>query len=214
MRIRHTLFAGLSVVGFTAIAQTQTPQIAQQIAGTAPIYGLSPGLALKTARMESDMGRDLGVLGNIFQLNRANWRDMGGGDMSDVNIQIDRGLKYLAHDQQIAAQALGRTPEDWEVYMVHQQGDAGGPALMKAAPDAKAVDVVAPFYRDRATAERAIIANLTAKDFVTLQTQRFEQSPRVESARSISAPAAPELRSNPFLTPALTMPEMVFNTRR
>jgi hypothetical protein len=101
--------------------------------------------------------------------------------------------------------------------MVHQQGRSWWAALIKAAPDAKAVDVVAPFYKNRATAERAIIANLTAKDFVALQTRRFEQNPRAEPV--VSAPAAapasvaPTLSINPFLRPASTMPEMVFNTR-
>jgi hypothetical protein len=208
------LFVGLAMIASPATAQTQTPQIAQQIADAAPNYGISPSLALKTAKMESDMGRDLGSLGNIFQLNRTNWRDMGGGDMSDVNLQIARGLKYLAHDQQIATQALGRPPEDWETYMVHQQGDAGGPALMKATPGAKAVDVVAAFYNNRATAERAIIANLTAQDFVALQTRRFEQKPYEEPVVAAPAAAAPKPPSNPFLSPARTMPEMVFNTRR
>jgi hypothetical protein len=111
MRIGRSLFASLSVLGSSALAETQAPQLAQTIADAAPSYGVSPTLALKTAQMESDMGRDLGGLGNIFQLNRTNWRDMGGGNMKDIGTQIDRGLKYLAYDQRVATQALGRTPE-------------------------------------------------------------------------------------------------------
>jgi hypothetical protein len=187
-------FVCLMMTYIPTLVRAQTPQVTQKISDAAPNYGVNSSLAVKTAQMESDTGRDLGSLGNIFQLNRTNWHDMGGGDMSNVNIQIDRGLKYLAHDQQIATQALGRPPEDWETYMVHQQGDAGGPALMKAAPGAKAVDVVAPFYKNRATAEKAIIANLTAQDFIAFQTRRFEQKPQAEL---LPATPPPEMTEAP-----------------
>src|SRR5215475_4075928 len=172
MSLSRIIILNLTVTIIPVVAQAQQQQIAQQIAEAAPSYGVPASLAVKTARMESNFGEDNGFLGNIFQLNRDNWRDFKCGDMRKIQIQIDCGLKYLAHAQNVTAQALGRPPEDWETYMTHQQGEAGGPALMKAPPAAKAVDVVAPFYRDRKTAEKAIIANLTAADFVALQTRR------------------------------------------
>src|SRR5262249_15307134 len=122
-------------------------------------YGLPAPLVLKTLQIESGMGTNMGSLGNDYQLNPANWRTMGGGDMRDVDRQLDYGAKYLAQQRDIARNRLGHEPQDWETYMVHQQGPAGGPALMLAPPDANVVNVLAPFYRDRATAMKAVTGN-------------------------------------------------------
>lgn len=57
--------------------------------------------------------------------------------------------------------ALGRDPTPGELYLTHQQGIAGGPALL-AGGDRPAWQVLRPYYRSDAIAKQAITGNLPA----------------------------------------------------
>jgi hypothetical protein len=65
------------------------------------------------------------------------------------------------HHLPILRQALGREPQPWESYFMHQQGIGGGPALLRAHPGAPAWRVLTQFYSS-AKAKRAIEDNTLA----------------------------------------------------
>lgn len=154
--------------------------VASAFAAEAQRQGLTEGLVLKAAQLESGMGTNLGSRGNVLQLGPSEWAQMGGGNMGDLATQARNGVAWLAKSRNEAQQALGREPQDWETYIVHQQGAAGGPALLKAPPGASAVDALAPAYGgNRATAMRAITGNgghlgMTAGQFLDMTKARFE----------------------------------------
>jgi hypothetical protein len=84
--------------------------------------------------------------------------------------------------------ALGRPPSAGELYLTHQQGAAGGPALLTASPDQPAWMAVRPYYKSDAIAQRAISGNIpsdnplyrsdvnqiSAGDFRNLWINKFE----------------------------------------
>ena len=65
-----------------------------------------------------------------------------------------------AHHTPILAKALGRDPTPGELYLMHQQGIAGGPALLGADPNTPAWQVIRPYYKSDAIAQKAITGNI------------------------------------------------------
>jgi hypothetical protein len=141
----------------------------------------------KTAQIESGMRPNPNAgwpENNVLNLNEKNWADLGGGDVGNPNLQADHGAKYLAQMQAKAHDVLGRDPQDWETYILHQQGPAGGPALFRAPQGMSAVEALTPAYANygekaRQMAQKAVLGNqgdltMSAQDFVNLQHQRFE----------------------------------------
>lgn len=59
---------------------------------------------------------------------------------------------------------LGRDPTPAELYLTHQQGQAGGPALLRADPNTPAWQAISHYYRSPAIAQRAITGNLPKND--------------------------------------------------
>jgi len=68
-------------------------------------------------------GQNLGTRGTIAQ-------DKLGGTLDEQAARLPAQIK---ENERIASAALGRTAEPWEGYLVHQQGEGGGAALLKAA---------------------------------------------------------------------------------
>jgi len=81
-------------------------------------------------------------LGQVKPGTAAQVGQPAGGDTA---AQAQTMAKVLQHSQSVAATALGQQPEPWQTYLTYQQGDGGGPALLKADPNASAVDTLAPF---------------------------------------------------------------------
>jgi hypothetical protein len=75
-----------------------------------------------------------------------------------------RGLQLEARDNTAKLErVLGRTPEPWEYYLAHQQGGAGGPALLSALaadPNQPAWEAIRPYYRSDRIAKQAITGNV------------------------------------------------------
>ena len=126
----------------TAPVTPEPGPMADMISSAATAQGVDPNLALRTAQIESSMGRNLGTRGNIFQLGPSEWQASGGGDMTDVPTQVRNGLTFLKTSQDQLAANLGRQPEPWETYLAHQQGVAGATALLNAPADASAAATV------------------------------------------------------------------------
>jgi hypothetical protein len=105
---------------------------------------------------------------------------------------------------QILANRLGRPPTPGEIYLAHQQGAAGAPALLTAPEGTPAWQAIRPYYKTDAQARAAISGNLpktsgldpasvTAGDFSKFWVSRFEGGlPSFSSAAvpSTSAPVA------------------------
>lgn len=147
-------------------------QVQAVVADTAQRDGIDPNHALTVAMIESNMGQDLGARGDIGQTGK-------GGDLGT---QAKNMVTALKESQAIAQKALERIPEHWETYVCYQQGAGGGPALLRAAmdnPTAKAVDVLAPLYKDPKTAIDAIVHNggnttMTAGDFLAFIKRKYD----------------------------------------
>ena len=114
---------------------------------------------------------NLGIRGDILQTGK-------GGDLQQ---QAQNGVDALKNAKIVADNSLGRPSTNAEQYIVYQQGSGGGPALIKAAennPDARAVDVLSPLYKNPKTALQAVVnnggnASMSCKDFVNFITQKY-----------------------------------------
>ena len=140
------------------------------VANTANANGVNPNDALTVARIESSMGTNVGSRGTI------------GQDKGSAGQPLNAQAKALcdnwkaAHDP--AATAVGREPQGWEQYVVYQQGIGGGVALLKANPNAKAVDVISSLYSSPKLALEAITNNggnaaMSVSDFLDQEKQRW-----------------------------------------
>lgn len=132
-------------------------QLQRRVAVEAEQLGIPVDVALQIANIESrwnPLARNptTGAQG-LFQINDDRPRNL------DANIRD--GLGFVRQAMTDAERALGRTPQGWEVYVAHQQGPGGGPALLNPAnANRLAVDVLTPLYRNnRALAQSAVTGN-------------------------------------------------------
>ena len=215
----------LDGVTFAHIYETLTPKVnalkAQGIVDTvAPITGTSglgpasgavqtaavtagvdPVAAQTVAHLESNGGAAKDRYGSthtgVFQMGDAEFaQNNPTGQRGDVNDEATAGVNNLARIQPIADKAVGGTAAPWQVYMVHQQGDAGGAALLKANPNQNAVDALAPAYNgNRDAASAAISGNGgnpdgTVGQFLSRWQGRYaEAEARVKAAGGAAGPA-------------------------
>lgn len=131
----------------------------------------------------------------LYQFGPAEQREFGITNPYD-RAQQDRALQLeTRRNQGIFSRAFGRQPSAAELYLMHQQGLAGGPALIRAAqanPNTPAWQVINRFYRNPNTAVRAIYGNvlnndplkrvapsqITAGQFVDMWKRRFARGYR------------------------------------
>lgn len=114
----------------------------------------------------------------------------------------------------VLRKALGRDPTAGEQYLTHQQGIAGGPALLGADPSIRAWQAIRPFYKNDAIARLAITGNvpsnhplygqsadnITAGDFRNLWVNKFERGlagGANPAAAAISTGGAPMAAAGP-----------------
>lgn len=101
---------------------------------------------------------------------------------ADPGVQVREGVTRLKHAGEITDNVLGRQAAPWEQYVTYQQGDTGGPALLKANPTSNVIDALTPAYNgDRAAATLAIVRNggsptMTAGDFVGLVRAKYQDA--------------------------------------
>lgn len=121
--------------------------------------------ALTWAKIESNLGAAPDQPGNthtgVYQMGPGEFASAGGDPAmrSDVTEQVRAGVASIPKSMDIASTALGRPAADWEGYMVHQQGAAGGPALLKAPVTQNVVDALAPAYNGNVAEARAAVIN-------------------------------------------------------
>src|SRR5262245_6046472 len=88
-----------------------------------------------------------------YGINDSNRNDPGTQERA-LRLETERNTPLLRR-------ALGRDPLPWEYYFTHQQGEAGGPALLSASPNVPAWQVIRPFYKSDAIAKQAITGNVS-----------------------------------------------------
>ena len=126
--------------------------LTDKISAAAANQGISKGLALTVANIESGVGTVQNRPGSQyqgpFQMGDDAWAARGGtaANRGDQDAQVNLGVANVKHSQDVATQALGAPAADWQTYLVHQQGDAGGTALLRADPNASAAQVLAAAY--------------------------------------------------------------------
>jgi hypothetical protein len=125
-----------------------------------------PGYAARAAAGQRVKVPYTGSNGGLGQFGPEEERMYGlhAGNRDDPQAQADALQRELEHHTPILTEALGREPEDWEKYLMHQQGIAGGPALLTADPDTPAWQVILPYYQNyrdpEGMAKRAIKGNI------------------------------------------------------
>lgn len=128
----------------------------------------------------------------LGQFGRAEEKRYGINDTNWNNPEIaTKAIKqHMAWLYPQLEQKLGRAPTPGELYLAHQQGVAGGPALL-ANPDQPAWKVIRPYYDSEQMAKLAITGNIPnghylkkipvddvkAGDFTKLWTTRFDTAP-------------------------------------
>lgn len=136
---------------------------------------------------------------------------------TDPHAQMNAVIREQQEHAPILRSALGRDPTPGEQYLMHQQGIAGGPALLTANPDQPAWRVLRPFYSSDAIAKSAVTGNLpkdsglkgndvntiTAGQFSNYWKQKFEGGMgRMAAAAAPGAITAPVSSSMPTVPPA------------
>jgi len=189
-----------------AVSRWAQPQPAGSVAQQFQALGATPG-EMETIHIESG-----------FQRGQSNGRNVGLGQFSpdllrkygitnpDDPAQVLRGLRAERGEFE---QRMGRKITDGEFYMMHQQGQAGGPALLRAAkanPTGTAWQTVRPFYKSDTVAKQAIwgnipdsvkasygtVNNVSNAQFASLWTNRFgvDAAPNNGTMVASAAPAA------------------------
>lgn len=179
------------------------------VRGAAQRAGLDPDLAiavlmLENPRMDPDArpvrgGKRLSSAHGLFQIIDETWEGLGGGDRGSVERQIVNGLKNLVQTRDALRGALRREPTGAEVYLGHQQGEAGAKALLTADPGTRAVDAIAGFYASRADALKAIVnnggkADSTVGEFLAMWNAKYARAEAAARGDSLSRFVTPKGR--------------------
>ena len=142
---------GAAIGGATgAVAPVARPRgaIPDLIAREAQARGENAATAQRIAQIESQFdpradNPDSSAAG-VFQFltgRRSVWQRWGGGDPFDPQLNISRGVRLLAENRAGLTRQLGRSPQEWELYLAHQQGQEGAAQLLRD-PNRRAVDAL------------------------------------------------------------------------
>lgn len=178
-----------------------------------PFQTLLPGYTDRLFQIESggNPHAQTGSYRGLGQFGPKEEKQFGITDWTDPSQQRAAVAQSARQNYQGLSAALGRPPTPGELYLAHQQGAAGAPALLKADPATPAWQAIRPYYGSDAMAQKAIAGNIpsnsplhglpadqvTAGDFSNLWVNKFEggAAPTYNFAQSpsgtSSTPAAP-----------------------
>lgn len=186
------------------------------IAAAAQKHGVDPGLLATFARIESSghPGAQTGSYKGLFQLSESEFRKHGGeGDIFDAGANADAAAAKLKAEASEFQAKHGRVPTALDLYLVHQQGEAGYASHM-ARPDAPAWQNMASTGEGREKgagwAKKAIWGNIpddvkarfpdgvesvTSQDFMDVWGEKVQRmgggAPRQERVASADTYAGP-----------------------
>jgi hypothetical protein len=127
-------------------------------------HGVDPLLMKTFAQIESSMkpSQRTGSYKGLFQLSDSEFKKYGGGNIYNANDNANAAAaKFKAEIDQFKSK-YGRTPDATDLYMIHQQGQAGFAAHMKN-PDGLAWKNVRSYYKSDKVAKKAIWGNVPSR---------------------------------------------------
>jgi hypothetical protein len=193
--------------------------VQSKIESEAVRLGVPPQLAVAVAAIESRGNANAvspsGLHRGIFQLSDDEFAGGGGqGSPFDADQNIKAGLASLRAKSEAFAKDFGRSPTATEVYLMHQQGEAGARAHL-ANPDQPAwVNMLGTGEGKRkgeAWAKAAVwgnlppsaqqqfgsVENVSSRDFVGVWTQRVQGIPY--EGTGLTAGASGTALRNPYV---------------
>lgn len=157
------------------------------IRNRAQAYGLDPATMIAIGGVESNLdpanANPSSSARGLYQFMTrpgGSWSEYGrGGDVLDPMANADAAMRYTKDNIDYFHSRLGRTPTPGETYLMHQQGRAGGVALL-SDPTKNVVDVLRRFYSPEMAAN-AVTQNggrtdMTAGEFASLWNQRLNRN--------------------------------------
>lgn len=124
--------------------------------------GIDPAWMKRIMRIESggDASNTTGSYKGLFQLSNREFRAGGGtGNIYDPEQNTMAAANTLARHKLAFREKTGRDPNLGDLYMIHQQGEAGA-AAHAANPDKPAWENVRKYYSSDAMAKKAIWGNV------------------------------------------------------
>lgn len=165
-------------------------------------YQLSPEMMLRIAQIESGMNPNSANPNSsargVYQFLTkpgGSWDKYGNGrNPLDAEANVDAGARYIRDNMSSLRAKLGREPAPWEVYLTHQQGSGGGPALIQN-PNRPAAEVLSAFYKDPKIARDAVALNAgnpdaPAQAFLDQWKAKYEGTAVPGSSGTSSVPVA------------------------
>jgi hypothetical protein len=154
----------------------------EKVAAVATAAGAKPDevrYLKRLAQIESsgDPSAKNGKSTGLFQFHADTFAGVGGGDINSVEDQTKAALALQSRDRRLL-QSKSVDASDANTYIMHQQGPAGGLALLTAPPEIGAVAALTPVYGDAKTARKAIVnnggtADMSAGDFVSMWQRKW-----------------------------------------
>jgi len=147
----------------------------EDLAGVALGFGAAESGFDPSARNKS------GATG-LFQFMPQTWDRFGrGGNINKVEDQVRAFVEYVDILGKVFTDKTGRIATPRELYALWQQGEGGAGRLFSANPNASAFETLAPAYRDRNTAAKAITGNggtldMTVSQFLEVVMGHFDKS--------------------------------------
>ena len=125
--------------------------------GASAPAGVNDPYALRVGQIESDWkaGAKSGNNTGVFQFGPDERKQYGITDSSDLGQNLSALQQEKSAHTSIFQSKFNRDPTPGELYLMHQQGASGGPALL-AGGDTPAWQSLLPFYGTEAKAQRAI----------------------------------------------------------
>lgn len=164
---------------YSAIKSYQNIQ--HMIVDTANKYGIDPSIALAMGHIESGFNPNAqskySSAKGVYQFLDATARRYGIlGKQLDPAANIDAGMRLFKDNYASFMRQFGRPPSAGEIYLFHQQGEAGASALLKN-PNANVVSVLSKF-KSKSYNPIAVVTknggnvNMTAGQFANLWIQK------------------------------------------
>jgi hypothetical protein len=158
--VEGEIYSELSTSNNTAYnSYNFSSSVSNIIKNAARKYGVNPQLMMDIAQIESS-GRPHAVSGScvgLFQLSRRSH----SGDLLNPATNATIAAKELKQKITRFNEEYGRNPTATEIYMMHQQGDAGARAHLKS-PNEAAWKNIRRFYRSDSIAKKAVWNNIPA----------------------------------------------------
>lgn len=136
---------------------------------------------LKMAAIEANYKNNAvnGKHEGLYQLSPDIAKKYGVKNTFDAGESLKGAMGKDSDDAKYFKEIVGRKPQNWERYLIHQQGLAGAPALI-ANPDKNVVEVLSEFYSTKEKARMAVVGNggrvdMTAREFANLWRDKYNK---------------------------------------